>query len=253
MGIKHDNRVINNVQVKMNQTIKPIPSLSKSKFITGLQCLKALHYLCYNPKLHDEISEDRKKIFTQGTNIGIYAREVYPGGELINENPRQTSQAIEHTVTAMDKAKPGDAIYEAAFEVDNIVVRADIILKNKDNSWDLIEVKSAKSVKDINIRDVAIQTYVMEKSGCVVNNIHLMHMAPEFQYDAPDWSNISNNFVKADIKQASREFIEQIPQYINEMKEAIFSPAVLPQVEPGEHCEYPYKCSFYNQCHSENN
>lgn len=247
MGINSINRSVNNLQIPANYS--NLATLSKTKFVTGLQCLKALHYTCFSPKLRDPIPTERQKVFTQGTNIGIYAREVYPGGELINETPRQTAEAVNHTLSAIQQANVGDAIYEAAFEQDGIVVRADLLIKNEDDSWDLIEVKSAKSVKEVNIRDVGIQTYVIEKSGIKLKNIRLMHMSREYDYQNPDWSNIKNNFVEQDIMSSTRTFVKEIPKHLKRMKKVLGDPTVIPDISVGTHCQDPYQCAFFGQCH----
>ena len=54
--------------------------------------------------------------------------------------------------------------YEGFFQFNNVLVRPDIMLNNNDGSWDFIEVKSSTQLKPENIRDVAIQTYVLTGS-----------------------------------------------------------------------------------------
>ena len=54
--------------------------LSKSTFIKGVQCEKALYLHKFHPDLSDEITEQQKAIFQTGTNVGILAQELFPGG-----------------------------------------------------------------------------------------------------------------------------------------------------------------------------
>ena len=56
------------------------PFISKSKYLSGLQCNKLLWYY-YNAK--DEIPEvdaGTQAIFNQGTLVGKYAQQLFPGG-----------------------------------------------------------------------------------------------------------------------------------------------------------------------------
>jgi hypothetical protein len=54
--------------------------LSKSTFIKGVQCEKALYLHKFNSELADEISQQQEAIFQTGTNVGILAQELFPGG-----------------------------------------------------------------------------------------------------------------------------------------------------------------------------
>ena len=54
--------------------------LSKSTFIKGLQCEKALYLYKNNYNLRDETSPQLQAIFSQGTNVGELAQDLFPGG-----------------------------------------------------------------------------------------------------------------------------------------------------------------------------
>ena len=72
--------------------------ISKSTFIRGMQCEKSMYLDRRHPELRDEISEEQQAIFTRGTNIGILAQGLFPGG--VNVQPddhSQFKQAIEKT------------------------------------------------------------------------------------------------------------------------------------------------------------
>ena len=87
-----------------------IPMLSKSRFMTGLQCHKGLYLSCYSPKLADPIGLDQQAIFDTGTKIGELARNVYPGGTtLIKENHFQHEQAMITTQKVLQDTRGGFA------------------------------------------------------------------------------------------------------------------------------------------------
>ena len=54
--------------------------LSKSTFIKGVQCEKALYLHKFNSELADQISQQQEAVFQAGTNIGILAQKLFPGG-----------------------------------------------------------------------------------------------------------------------------------------------------------------------------
>ncbi len=62
-----------------------IPLLSKSRFMAGLQCPKRLYLECYHRDLADQVNVRQQALFDMGTEVGILAREIYPGGVLIEE------------------------------------------------------------------------------------------------------------------------------------------------------------------------
>ena len=77
------------------------PYLSKSFFIRGLQCHKALYLDRNHPELRDEISEAQEALFQGGAEVGLYAQNLFPGGVNIpyeglslQEQLTQTQDAI---------------------------------------------------------------------------------------------------------------------------------------------------------------
>jgi len=60
--------------------------LSKSRIISGLQCVKRLHQEIYHPE-RAKISDATEQIFEQGNQIGELACQQYPNGILIDRNP----------------------------------------------------------------------------------------------------------------------------------------------------------------------
>jgi len=59
--------------------------LSKSSFIKGLQCDKHLYLYKYHYDEMDELSEMQKAIFQRGTDVGVFAQKLFPGGTTATE------------------------------------------------------------------------------------------------------------------------------------------------------------------------
>ena len=78
--------------------------------------------------------------------------------------------------------------------INTFISEADVLIK-KNNQWTLLEAKSSTKVKDINIFDIAIQSFVIKKSGLDLNSkkliTKLIHINNEFLYKGNlDYSNL---------------------------------------------------------------
>jgi len=134
--------------------------LSKSKYQSGLQCKKKLWLEINDREKASPLSKADERIFEQGTEVGIEARKSFPGGLLIEYDRSNPSSSVEKT---KELIKDGaEVLFEGAFFYDDTLILADILTKNEDSTWDLIEVKSTTSVKPQHIPDLAIQKYVIE-------------------------------------------------------------------------------------------
>ena len=115
--------------------------MSKTRFMAGLQCLKRLYLECYDRDLADPVDEMQQAIFDTGTGVGELARERFHDGRLVEEKYFEHSQAARTTEKVLsDTSVP--AIFEGGFAFEKIRVRVDILKRNDDESFDLIEVKS---------------------------------------------------------------------------------------------------------------
>jgi len=161
------------------------PLLSKSRFITGQQCHLRLWYQCYEPELASKISEGQQAVFDSGHEVGELATRLHPGGVLIAEDHLHHAEAIESTLKAMKDPK-NRAIYEGAFLYDGIRIRVDILERLENGKWNLIEVKSSTSVKDVHLPDVAVQLYVLRGAGLKIDNAFLMHVNNQYVYDGKE-------------------------------------------------------------------
>ena len=148
------------------------PFLSKSKYLSGIQCHKLL-WLQYNkPELIPSVSPSQQRVFDQGTEVGELARERFPCGLLIEADYTQIPEAVHQTKEAI---RCGDKIiFEGAFNFDNVFARPDVIQKMDSGKWNIIEVKSSTSVKVENIHDVAVQVYTLANILICQTSLRLM-------------------------------------------------------------------------------
>src|ERR1700722_12011894 len=147
--------------------------LTKSRYLAGLQCLRRLWLAVYEPLPYEEPTPGSPPDI--GQDIGRKAHLLFPGGELVSEEPWQHAEAVTRTAALMgDPCVP--AIFEAAFEFDGIRVRVDVIERLASNTWGLREVKSSAGLKDHYIDDIALQAFVLRGAGVSLSSIELLHV-----------------------------------------------------------------------------
>lgn len=224
-----------------------IPILSKSRFMTGLQCHKGLYFSCYYPKLADPISLAQQAIFDTGTKVGELARDIYPGGTLIKESHFQHEQAVKSTQKALqDPSIP--TIYEAAFLYDDIRIRADILVRTNDGAFDLTEMKSTAKTKEEHISDVAIQLYVLQGCGINIRRTSLSHLNNEYVYEGGDYE-LDKLFQIDDITIEAKDELPEIVLQLHNMREMLYQ-VEPPDIKVGRQCSNPYDCAFQGHCYA---
>ena len=217
--------------------------ISKSQFMMGCQCLKRLWLYNYRKDLIPPIDPAQQRVFDEGRAIGALARGYFAGGRLVEADYKHLPQAIART---SELIKDGATVlYEGAFVFNNMLVRCDILKRNRDGSWDLIEVKGSTAVKDEYFQDVAAQRYVTQGTGLKIKKTTLMH--------------VDNAFVKAgtidpkkffaleDITKETAEIAAGMDNELQKFMEALAC-ADAPEVGIGRQCSTPHECEFRAHC-----
>ena len=158
--------------------LPPKHQLSKSTFMYGCQCPKRLWLHKFMPQVRDEMSAGQAAIFQQGTDVGMLARVLFPGG--VDASPA-TNFDYQQSVadTARYIAEGQKVIYEAAFQFEGILCAIDIMVKKR-GKWHAYEVKSSTKVKEPFIQDAALQYHVITQSGIEVADIAIVHLNNEY-------------------------------------------------------------------------
>ena len=103
-----------------------ITRLSKSQYLKGLQCPKALWLHRHRPDLVPPISEQKQWLFDSGHEVRILAQTCFDNGQLINEAYYEIDKAIISTKRVAVGGR--DAIFEAtACSPDGAYSRIDIL------------------------------------------------------------------------------------------------------------------------------
>jgi len=215
--------------------------LSKSKIISGWQCPKRLWLEKYQPDLIEH-SAATEAVFATGHQVGAIAQDQFPGGVLV-EHDFELQKALFETEDLLAQEEPV-TIFEATFQYDGVLIRADVLERDEHGAIRIAEVKSSTKVKEYHELDCAIQLWVIENSGYPVERIELAHIDKTFIYPGGgDYRGLLNY---ADVTESSRAKQSQVPKLIGELR-AVLDEAE-PEIEMGAQCNNPFDCSFIDYC-----
>ena len=226
------------------------PRLSKSKFLSGLQCHKRVYLEIHQPQLATPPDPSTQAILDMGIEIGIFAQKRFPGGMLVKAGFRQREAAIAETAALLqDPMVP--AIFEGAFEYDGVLVRVDILERvpageGASQAWRLIEVKSSTRVKDVHLDDLAVQSHVVSGAGVNLAGTCLMHIDTGYLYEGGE-VDLRALFSIEDVSEAVAGRRGKVPEQLAAMKAALLEPKP-PAIEPDHHCHSPHECPFWSHC-----
>ncbi len=219
--------------------------LSKSRYISGLQCEKRLWLEVHRPELR-VWSEAQRALLETGNEIGRRAREQFRGGVLVEAEPFRHGEACARTAVLMAEAAP--AIFEAAFEHAGVRVRVDVLERLADGSFALIEVKSGTRVKEVHLDDVALQRFVLEGCGVRVSRCELMHVRPSYTRGTHGiwWPAF---FQRSNVTEAVQKRMASVSDRLPRMHGAVQKEEA-PAIAPGRQCSRPFRCPFLEHCTS---
>ena len=217
--------------------------LSKSSYIKGLQCEKHLFLYKYHYDEMDELSEMRKAIFKRGTNVGELAQNLFPGGEVAaTGNPPNYAKALQKTDELIRNG--ATVIYEAAFQFDQVLAIADIIVK-ENGGWKIYEVKSSTSVSETYLNDASLQYYVISNVGIKVKDFSIVYI--NNQYIRNGELDLEEFFTTESVLNFILPLQKTIKVNVDKFKK-VLSQRNIPVIDIGEHCHSPYTCGFFNYC-----
>lgn len=220
--------------------------ITKSTFLKGLQCHKYIYLDKYYKKEKDPLSEEQKIKFEGGHLVGAMAQKLFAGGLDISNISRSRDILVQETKKLIEKGY--SVLYEATFEFNNVLVMADIILKEGDE-WKIYEIKSSQKISDTNRLDAALQYYVMKGSGLPIKEFHLSCL----NYPRNEVVEMKAEEIPTDLFQFENVTLfceEQLfttEEKIKALKTTLALPSI-PNIATGTHCDYPYTCEFKGYC-----
>lgn len=220
-----------------------MPTLSKSRFVSGNQCEKKLYFDLYRRDLKPEITEEQQALFNTGHRFGELAQQVFPEGiDATQDMNGEWSLAIERTKQWISEEIK--TIYEATFSIPGGFAALDILHHTNGERW-AIEVKSSTSVKEYHLTDASFQYFVMSEAGFPPDKVFLMHINKSYVKQGA--INPTMLFHLEDITSkvlANQEFVRLKHASLLQMLEI----KVEPTVEIGKHCSSPFTCDYMHHC-----
>jgi len=214
--------------------------LSKSKYLTGLQCPKYLWIQFHEPERIPEVDAVTQYVFDQGHLVGEYAKKLFPGGIDIPQVDFTENIAATKKLLAERKS-----LFEAGILSGRMYCRVDILNPVDEDKWDIIEIKSSTSVRDVHIDDVSFQKHCCEKAGLKIRSCKLGFINNRYvKNGAIDPKEL---FILEDISTQVEETSKSIEERVFNLLEVI-SNRTCPEVTIGQHCLAPYECPLCAEC-----
>jgi predicted RecB family nuclease len=218
--------------------------ISKSKFVAGVQCLKRLYLQVHEPGLAAEPDAASEAIFEQGREVGLLARQMFPGGVEVDSSDR-VEQAIRATRELIANPEV-PAIFEGTFENGGVLVRVDILQRRRDGRWRLLEVKSTTDLKEHHLDDVAIQARVVSRSGLDLAASCLVHVNRNYVFQGGTID--LRQFFRT--RNLTRRIARLDPKLTFQLRAAftVLNMPKAPDLPTGRHCTDPVTCEFFDRC-----
>ncbi len=214
--------------------------LTKTRYLNGLQCPKLLWVSINDKGRLPPIDPVTQYVFDQGHEVGELAKRLYPGGyDIPSENFMGN---IQETRQALARRIP---LFETGIMAGNLYARADILNPAADTAWDIIEVKSSTSVKDVNHADVAFQKHCYSQAGLEIRNCYLAHINRDYvRHGGIDPEEF---FIVTDISPEVEDLLPGVRDQVDSMLETMRA-AGCPDTVIGPHCSSPYDCALRDDC-----
>ena len=212
--------------------------LTKSKYLSGLQCAKRLWIEEYAPELLGVASSTQSQRFVQGSEVGRLARSCFPQGKLIRAAGYAAVAATQAAI-----ARGEQCLFEAAFVHKDLFVRCDVLWRRPDGTWALVEVKSSTKVKAYHLHDLAVQQWVLAGAGIQVGRVQIMHIDSQNCI----YPKLESLFTTVDVTRSVARLVARVPKLVGGLRRTLAQRAI-PDVPIGTHCFTPFSCPARRHC-----
>lgn len=214
--------------------------LSKSRITAWRQCPKRL-WLQINRTELVEVSDQAEKSFQIGHEIGELAQSLCPDGILI-EDQDNLAAAITATKAALKKY-PDRPIFEATFQHEGVLIRADVLIPTR-KGYRMTEVKSSTLVKPYHVDDCAVQAWVLKQNKVKVAAVELAYVDKHFVYQGD--GNYHGLLKSAQLGAEVTGLMGEVPKWVSGTRSTLAGSE--PCIEPGSQCDDPFECPFKAYC-----
>ena len=222
-----------------------MPTLSKSRFVSGSQCEKKLFFDVFQKDLRPPVSEQQQALFDSGHVLGFLAQAVFPGGKDASpDETRDYSRSIEFTSKWIREGV--QTIYEATFSVPGGFAALDILHRESESLW-AIEVKGSGELKDYHLLDAAFQYWVMKTAGHTPDRFFMMLVNKAY---VKKGEIVPGELFR--LEDITEKVIAMQPEL--ELKKtaliAMLEAGTESVKEIGPHCSAPFSCDYMSHCWS---
>lgn len=215
--------------------------LSKSKLTTFEQCPRRLWQQTHAPE-RGEVDEEQQARMAVGHTVGDIACGLFPDGVMVDAD-EGLNVSVETTRHLIEEGHPGP-IFEATFEHDGVLIRADVLSRDGRDGWHMAEVKSSARVKDYHLGDLATQVWVLGKAGLKVSGAAIRHIDTSFVLERE--GDFAGLFADTDCLAQIADAVEARTQLVADARAVLAGDE--PDIVPGDQCDSPFACEFRAWC-----
>ncbi len=217
--------------------------ISKSAFMKAEQCLKHFYLYKKHPNLRDKLSKETQFVFKRGTDIGIFAQQLFPNGVDVTKDEKWNHELFAQRTLQLI-ANGAETIYEATFIYDDLLVMVDILHKQNEQ-WYAYEVKSSLKITETYIKDACFQYFVIKNALPNLADFSLLTLNPKYVLQGE--INVQELFKTTSIL---KDAIKNVPYFKYKVQQAklTLEQNKIPNIKIGTHCFHPYDCDFLGLC-----
>lgn len=219
--------------------------LDKALFEAGLQCGKRL-YLDARETDSGVLSESRRTLAEAGRQLVELARSAFPKGVAVAGEGADALVAATQELLASEQP----VLFGATFRHQDLQVATDILLRQRDGSFDVYEVKSGTKVKQRYLLDLALQVHVMERCGQRVRAAFVLHVNPRYAHTAGAEFQVQQLLKSADVTERVRRQERRLLTLLATLRHQIDDASTL-ELPTGTWCTNPFPCPHLPRCTAE--
>ena len=212
--------------------------------MSGKQCHLRLWNDVNDRNIATPIGESTQAIFDQGHEVGQLACRLYPKGKLVQADPRDFDAASKETKLLLADHSVS-AIFEAAFKYLRVQCSVDILEKQSDGSYHIIEVKSATKPKPVYVLDAAIQYWILTGCGLKVTKVSVMTLNSD--YVRGRRLSLRSLFKLHPCSDEVNHLQASLRSNVTAMKQMLLAEDP-PDIPTGPQCSDPYDCPYFDHC-----
>jgi hypothetical protein len=217
-------------------------NISKSKFLSGVQCEKKLFFDTHRRELKPPVSPEQQASFDMGHAVGVLAQAYFSGG--MDATPGEDRSYVVPIANTRRWINEGvQTIYEATFSANGVFAALDILHHHNGERW-AVEVKSSTGVKDYHITDASLQFYAMDQAGFRPDRFFLMHIDNTYVKNGP--IDPSSFFVLEELTEQVLDHQTWVARRVSELRNMLEGDE--PVVQIGPHCSSPFSCDYKGHC-----